>query len=130
MPLARVLAAGEGLADFLLDLLVRVAEEDAGVDVAGGHFGFGAFEGGEEDGVDDGGLDEFHAGRDVAALSEVGVLVDGAGDEAGDFGDFFGVVAEDEGEAGGEGGGGLHGGEGEFGNVVAAKGVGFTPGEI
>lgn len=72
------------------------------------------------------GLDELHPGRNVPALPEVGVLVYGAGDEARDFGDFFGVVAEDEGEAGCEGSGGLHGREGEFCDVVAAKGVNFT----
>jgi len=55
----------------------------------------------------------------VAALAEVGVLVYGARDEAGDFGDGFGVGAEDEGEGGCEGGGGLHGWEGELGDVVA-----------
>lgn len=70
--------------------------------------------------MDDGRFDVAHARRDVAALAEVRVLVDGAGDEAGDFGHFFGIGAEDEGEACGEGGGGLHGREGEFGNVVAA----------
>ena len=118
MALDGVLAAREGLADFLFDLVVRVAEEDAAVGVGGGHFGLGTPEGGEEDGVDDGGLDEAEARGIVAALAEIGVLVDGAGDETGDFSDFFRVGAEDEGERGGEGGGGLHCREREFGDVV------------
>ena len=118
MLLDGVLAAGEGLADLLLDLVVGVGEEDAAVGVAGGHFGLGALEGGQEDGVDDGRFDEADARGVVAALAEVGVLVDGARDQAGDLGDFLGVGAEDEGETGGEGGGGLHGRKGELGNVV------------
>ena len=66
-------------------------------------------------------LDKLHAGRDIPALSEVGVLIYGARDKAGDCGNFFDVMAEDEGEAGCKGGGRLHGGEGEFGNIVAMK---------
>ena len=69
--------------------------------------------------MNEGRLDEAELIRVVAALSEVGVLVDGAGDQAGDLGDLFGVGAEDEGEGGRECGGGLHGGEAEFGDIVA-----------
>lgn len=64
-------------------------------------------------------FDVVQAGCDVAALSEIGVLVDGAGDEAGDFGYFLGFMAEDEGKTGGEGGRRLHGRKGKFGNIVA-----------
>ena len=55
----------------------------------------------------------------ISALTEIGVLIDGAGDQTGDFGGNFGVETEDEGEGGSEGRGGLHGWEEEFGNVVA-----------
>ena len=114
-----ILATREGLIDFLLDLVVRVAEEDARVGVAGGHLRLGAFEGGEEDGVDDGWFDETDSGRVVPALPEIRVLVDGAGDQTRDFDDFFGIGAEDEGEARGKGGGGLRGWKGKFGDIVA-----------
>ena len=69
--------------------------------------------------MDDCGPHEAEFRRLVAALPEIGVLVNGAGDQTGDLGDFLGVGAEDEGKGGGEGGGGLHGGEAEFGNIVA-----------
>lgn len=72
--------------------------------------------------MDERGLDVAELTGVVAALAEVWVLVYGAGDEAGDFGDGFGVGAEDEGEGSCEGGRGLHGGEGEFGDVVAGGG--------
>ena len=55
----------------------------------------------------------------IAALSEIGILVDGAGDETRDFGNALFVGAEDEREGGCEGGGGLRGWKGEFGDVVA-----------
>lgn len=66
-------------------------------------------------------FDVVQAGRDVAALSKIGVLVDGTGDEAGDLGYFLRFRAEDEGKAGGEGGGRLHSREGKFGNIIAIK---------
>lgn len=72
--------------------------------------------------MDERGLDVAELTGVVAALAEVWVLVYGTGDEAGDFGDGFGVGAEDEGEGSCEGGRGLHGGEGEFGDVVAVGG--------
>lgn len=64
-------------------------------------------------------FDVVQAGCDVAALSEIRVLVDGTGDEAGDFGYFLGFRAEDEGKTGGEGARRLHCRKGKFGNVVA-----------
>jgi len=69
--------------------------------------------------VDNGWFDETNSRGVIAALPKIRVLVDGAGDQTGNFGDFLGIGAEDEGEAGGEGGGGLHGWESELGNVVA-----------
>ena len=71
--------------------------------------------------MDEGGLGEAHLAGVVAALAKVRVLVDGAGDQAGDLGAAFGVGPEDEGEGRGEGGGALEGGEVEFGDVVAGK---------
>ena len=68
--------------------------------------------------MDEGRFEVGEARGVVTALAEVRVLVDGAGDQAGDFGCEFGIGAEDEGEGGREGGGGLHGWEGEFGDVV------------
>ena len=59
--------------------------------------------------------------RVVAALPEVRVLVDGAGDEAGDLGRLLAVLAEDEREGGREGGGRLRGREGELEDVVARE---------
>lgn len=64
-------------------------------------------------------FDVVQAGCDVAALSKIGVLVDGTGDEAGDFCYFLRFRAEDEGKTSGEGGGRLHGRKGKLGNVVA-----------
>lgn len=66
-------------------------------------------------------FDVVQAGCNVAALSKIGVLVDGTGDEAGNLGYFLRIRTEDEGKAGGEGGGRLHGGEGKFGNIIAIK---------
>lgn len=66
-------------------------------------------------------FDVIQAGCDVAALSKIGVLVDGTGNEAGYFGYFLGFRAEDERKTGGEGGRRLHGRESKFGNVVATK---------
>lgn len=63
----------------------------------------------------------FQAGGDIAALSEIGVLVNGTRDEAGDFGYFLAVRPEDEGKTRGEGGGRLHGRKGKFSNVVATN---------
>lgn len=57
--------------------------------------------------MDEGGFEVAHLAGVVAALSEVGVLVDGARDQAGDLGREFGVGSEDEGKGSGEGGGGL-----------------------
>lgn len=66
-------------------------------------------------------FDVAQAGCYVAALSEIGVLVYGTGDEAGDLGHFLGFRAEDERKTGGEGRRRLHGRESEFGNVVAMQ---------
>ena len=54
----------------------------------------------------------------VAALAEIGILIDGAGDEAGNGGGFFLIGAEDVGEACGECGGGLNSGEDHFADVI------------
>ena len=71
--------------------------------------------------MDDCGAHEAEFRRLIAALPEIRVLVNGAGDQAGDLGDFFGVGPKDKGKGGGEGGGGLHGWEAKFGNVVAGR---------
>ena len=68
--------------------------------------------------MDDCWLDVPDARGVVAALAEIGVLVDGAGDQTWDLCDFLWVGAEDEGEGCGEGGCGLHRRECEFGDVV------------
>ena len=61
------------------------------------------------------GFGVFEFDGDVAGEAEVGVLVDGAGDEAG----YVGCFAEDLGERVGEGRCGLNGGEVDFPDVVA-----------
>ena len=68
--------------------------------------------------MDDCGLDVPDARGVVAALAEIRVLIDSAGDQTGDLCDFLWIGAEDEGEAGGEGGCGLRCWEGELGDVV------------
>lgn len=105
MKLSGVLTAGEGFADFLLDLIICVAEKDARIGVAGRHFRFRAFKGREEDGMDDGRFHQANARSNVTALAEVRVLIDGTGNQARDLGNFLGIVAEDKGEACGKGGG-------------------------
>ena len=75
--------------DLLGDLLGRVGEEDRRVVVRRGHLARGALQRREEFGVEERGLAAervvFRSDlvRDVARDAEVGVLVDGAGDEAG-----------------------------------------------
>jgi hypothetical protein len=64
-----------------------------------------------------------HLSGIVTALAKIGILVDGAGDQAGDL---LMVGAEDEGKGSSKGSGRLHGRESEFGNVIAiskAKGA-------
>lgn len=68
--------------------------------------------------MDEGGLFVFHLLGVFATLSEVRVLVDGAGDQTGYGGCLFRIRAEDVREAGGEGAGGLGGAEEEFADVV------------
>lgn len=67
--------------------------------------------------MDQSGLFIFQAGSDVAADAEVRVLVDGAGDQAGNLGDTLFVSAEDVREGGREGGGGLDGCEVDLADV-------------
>lgn len=69
--------------------------------------------------MDEGWLGVFQAGGDITGEAEVWVLVDGAGDEAGDFKVLFWVGAEDVGEGVGEGGGSLDGCKVDLSNVVA-----------
>ena len=104
LQLKRLLPAAKGVH---LDLpryrLWVVAQEDgAGLD-RGGHLGAGPLQRVEEPGVHEAGLREAQLARDVAGQPEVGVLVDGAGYEAGDPGRLVFVWAEEEGEGGCEG---------------------------
>ena len=48
-----------------LDLLGRVGEENGGVCIASGHLGLGSLEGGEEGGMQEGGLEVAQPGRHV-----------------------------------------------------------------
>jgi hypothetical protein len=68
--------------------------------------------------VDDGWLHQANARSNVTALAKIRVLVDGTRDEARDLCDFFGIIAKDKGEAGGKGGGRLHGWKCKLANVV------------
>lgn len=119
MQLACLLATAESATDLACDLLGRVAKEDAAVGVRGRHLGRRAAQRGEEDAVDQCRLGQRQFRRIVAALPEVRILVDCTGDQAGDFGGLLAVWPEDEGEGGSKGGGGLHGGEVELGDVIA-----------
>ena len=125
--LGGVLAAGEGVAvDLVLDLVGLVGEEDGRSGDRGRHLRAGALQGGQEDHVEEGGFLVFHLLGAVATLAEVGVLVDGAGDQAGDGADFGLVRTEDVWEGGCVGGCGLGCGEVEFayvGAVVEAEGA-------
>lgn len=89
--------------DLVLDHLGRVRHEDGGRVNRSGHLGLSAEQRGDKLGVDESRLLVLEARGDFSGEAEVRVLVDGAGDEAGDVG----LGAEDLGERVGEGGGGL-----------------------
>jgi len=73
--------------------------------------------------VDERGLRVFDFRGDVAGKTEVGILVDGAGDEGGDLRVCFGVVAKDVWVGGREGSGGLDGGKVYLANVITVSAV-------
>ena len=103
------------LVDLVLDLRGGIVHVDARVDVGRAHLRLRALERGEELGVDERGLRVLELDGDVAREPEVRVLVDCAGDEAGDVG----LRAEDLREGVGEGGRGLDGGEVDFSDIVS-----------
>jgi len=100
--------------DLLFDLGRGVRDQDSRVRNRRRHLLLGSLECWEELRVVRGALLEFELVSDVSGHSEVGVLVDGSGDEAGDVG----TGAVDVGEGGAEGGDGLNSGEGVFTNWV------------
>ena len=71
--------------------------------------------------MDEGRLFELHLFGIITTLTEVWVLVDGAGDETRNRADFFRVGAENMGKGGCKSGGGLSGWEVKLANVVAAE---------
>ena len=71
--------------NFILDLGSRVGHVNGGILGTGGHFGVVSLEGREEFGADRGGFVQFQAGRDIATQAEIGVLVDGVRDQAGNI---------------------------------------------
>lgn len=101
--------------DLVLDLRGGVAHVDRRVRVARTHLRLRALERGEELRVQQRRLGVLELLRDVAREPEVGVLVDRAGDQAGDVR----RRAEDLREGVGEGGRGLDGGEVDLADVVA-----------
>ena len=116
--LLRLLAAGEPvLVHLVLDLRGRVRHEDARRGVARAHLRLRALQRGEELAVQQRRLRVLELGGDVAREPEVRVLVDRAGDEAGDVRGR----AEDLREGVGEGGRGLDRGEVDLPDVVAAQ---------
>ena len=100
--------------DLLFDLGRGVRDQDSRVRNRRRHLLLGSLECWEELRVVRGALLEFELVSDVSGHSEVGVLVDGSGDEAGDVG----TGAVDVGEGGAEGGDGLNSGEGVLTNWV------------
>jgi hypothetical protein len=101
--------------DFLLDVLVRVGQEDRRGWVAGSHLLVLAEDRGEELGVDASRLEVLDSDSNVSGHSEVRVLIDALRDEAGNVGS----LAENVGEGVGERGGGLDCRVGELTAVVA-----------
>lgn len=69
--------------------------------------------------MDDGGFLVAHFGRNVPTLAEVRILIYGAWNKTRNFGDFLDLCSEDEREASGKSGRGLHSWKTEFGDVVA-----------
>ena len=111
-------STGEGvLVDLVLYLIGGVGHVDGGVLVAGAHLGVMAKQGGDELGVDQGWLRELEPGGNVPGDAEVGILVNGSRDQAGNVL----LATKDVREGTREGGGGLDRREGYLANVVAAK---------
>lgn len=100
-----------------LDLLGGIAQEDSRAVVTGRHLGAGTLQGVEETHVDEGGLGVLETSRTVSCQTEVGVLVNGAGNKAGNLGCALLVVAKDVRERRGKGGGALNTGKVNFANV-------------
>jgi hypothetical protein len=117
MFLQRLPSPGEPmLIDLILDLRWRVRHIDTRIRIRCAHLRLWTLKSGEELGVYEGwfGVSEFL--RDVACEPEVGVLIDGAGNETGDVG----YVSEDLGERVREGGRRLDRCEMDFANIVSA----------
>lgn len=70
--------------DLVLDLVRGITHKDTRVGIRGAHLRLWSLESGEESRVDQCGFGVFEFLGDVSRQSEVGVLVDGAGDETGD----------------------------------------------
>lgn len=92
-------AAREGvLVNLCLNFLRGIVEKDSGFGEGRGHLSVVSLQGGEELGVNEGGFDAVHPRGGVAGESEVGILIDSAGDETGDVWS----AAEDNRKAGGK----------------------------
>jgi hypothetical protein len=116
-------AAKRVLLDLVGDDGGRVGEENGRVGVAGAHFGVMALERGEEFRVNERGLEQLEARRDVARDAKVGILVDGARNEA----RHVGAAAKDVRKGARERGRGLNGGKGPLADIaliVKAEGGG------
>ena len=103
--------------DFVLYLIRLVGHENAAVGVACTHFRLRALKGGEEFRVDESGFGVLDLLGNVAGQSEIGILVDGARDEARDIS----RSPKDLGEGARERGCGLDGSKMHFANVVPER---------
>lgn len=102
------------LIDLILDLVCRIGHVDRRVGITGAHLRLRALQGGEELRVNEQRLGVLELGGNITGETEIGILVDCAGDKAGDVG--FGT--EDLREGVGEGWGGLNCNEMRFADVV------------
>lgn len=101
--------------NLVLDLVLGIAHKDTRIRIRSAHLRLRSLQGREESRVDQCRFGVFEFLGDVSRQSEVGVLVDGAGDEAGDVARF----AKDLGKGVGEGGCGLDGTKVYLANVVS-----------
>lgn len=84
--------------DLLLNLVGFIGHEDAAVGVAGAHLGLRPLESGEELRMDESRFLVLQFLRYVPSEAEIGILVDGAGDQAGDVADRTEYMRETVGE--------------------------------
>jgi len=100
--------------DLVFDLIGLVRHEYAAIGVACAHFGLGTLKSREEFGVDQSWLGVLELWGNVASEAEIRILVNGAGDEAGNVGSS----AEDLREGRGKARGSLDCRKVDFANVV------------